>query len=141
MLYSVGYLANKRIYFYVRVLSTLGVLLAVYLLWEQATRAPSFCSISSIINCDAIISGAVSQTFGVATPLYGLLGYLVMFVAAGLRARKTLMLVTTGGLAFCAWIAYQEFFLLHVICPLCIACQLIMLAAFCLAFVVWKRRL
>ncbi|MDQ5955288.1 MAG: hypothetical protein QG621_291 [Patescibacteria group bacterium] len=124
---------KRDIYKYVEVLSCAGIALAVYLLWEQITQLPSVCSINATINCDAIISGPVSTTLGIPTPLYGLFGYIVIFLAAYFRQKGLMLAVATGGVAFCAWIAYQEIFLLHVICPVCILCQVIMLTVFTLA--------
>ena len=130
---------KKNTFAYIEILSGLGIGLAVYLLWEQITHLPSVCNINSTINCDAIISGPVSTTFGLPTPIYGLFGYIVILLAAYFR-RTTLMLsMATFGLAFCLWIAYQEIVWLHVICPICILCQLIMLGVFILALMVRKE--
>jgi len=72
----------NKIYSYVRALSAIGILLSVYLLVEQIFR-PSFqpCNINSSVNCNAVISGSVSKTLGLPTPLYGLIGYIVMLWA------------------------------------------------------------
>lgn len=132
---------NKiKIFSYIKALSIAGILLATYLLWEQISH-PSFqpCNINSTVNCDAIISGSVSRTLGLPTPLYGLIGYIVIFFAAILHRKKLILATATFGLIFCLWIAYQELFLLHVICPACILCQLIMIAVFSLALVILKK--
>ncbi|MDE2025521.1 MAG: vitamin K epoxide reductase family protein [Patescibacteria group bacterium] len=125
----------------VLVLASVGIMLAVYLLWEQLFH-PLFqpCNINQTINCNAIINGPVSLTFGIPTPLYGLIGYIVMFGAAMYTKRKLLLFTVTFGLLFCLWIAYQELLLLHVICPVCILCQLDMLSVFTLAVVLNKRK-
>lgn len=127
---------NLTLYSYIKILSTLGILLAVYLLWQQFFR-PEFqpCTISAKINCDAIISGRVAKTFGIPTPLIGLTGYVIIFFAAALKKKRLLLAMAVFGLAFCAWIGYVEIFQLRVICPVCIACQLIMIAVFSLAFI------
>lgn len=124
----------QKIYFIIKILSVFGVLLAVYLLWEQYTKplVPP-CTINSYINCNAIISGPVANTFGIPTPLYGLIGYIVIFFAALLKKNKILFFMATFGLVFCLWIAYQEIVLLRVICPVCIGCQLIMATIFLLS--------
>ncbi|MBF8249451.1 MAG: hypothetical protein HW400_52 [Candidatus Levybacteria bacterium] len=133
-------MAKNKIYFYIKVLSVIGILLATYLLYEQSFR-PAFnpCNISATVNCDAIISGSVSKTLGIPTPLYGLIGYIVILFAAILQRKKLVLGMATFGLAFCLWIAYQEF-LLRVICPLCIACQLIMISVFVLALILIKNK-
>lgn len=131
---------TDRIYLYIRVLSLLGIFLAVYLLWEQLFH-PSFqpCRINSTINCDAIISGAVSKTLGLPTPLYGLTGYTIIFFSTIFYKKKLLLSMALFGLAFCLWIAYRELFQLRVICPVCIGCQLIMITVFILAAILNKN--
>lgn len=127
-------MTKDKIFFYVKILSAFGVLLAVYLLWQQLAQ-PAFkpCSINATVNCDAIITGPVAKTFGVSTPLYGLVGYIVIFIASILRKTKLMLSMATFGLVFCLWIAYQELVLLKVICPVCILCQVTMLSIFILS--------
>lgn len=127
---------QTKIYTLIKVLASFGVILAVYLLWQQFFR-PAFqpCYVNSFINCDAVISGPVAKTFGISTPLYGLIGYIVILAAAFLRKNKLLLGMSTFGLLFCLSIGYIELFQLKVICPICITCQLIMIAIFCLAVI------
>lgn len=121
------------IYKAIKYLALFGVVLAVYLLWQQLFK-PSFqpCNISSTVNCDAVITGPVAKTFGIPTPLIGLIGYCVIFLAASARNKKLILAMASFGLVFCLWIAYKELFELKVICPVCIACQLTMLSIFVL---------
>ena len=133
---------NRNNFFpYIKILSLVGVLLAVYLLWEQIFH-PSFqpCNINSSVNCNAIISGSVSKTLGLPTPLFGLIGYIVIFFAAVTRRKKLLLGMATFGLLFCLWIAYRELFLLHVVCPVCIGCQIIMIAVFILGLIIIRAK-
>lgn len=134
-------MAKKSLYNLVKVLALFGILLAVYLLWQQFFR-PAWqpCSVNNFINCNAIITGAVSKTFGVPTPLIGLIGYIVIFISAILRNKKLLLGMTIFGLAFCLWIAYKELFLLRVICPVCIGCQVDMIGVFILALILLKKK-
>ena len=131
---------TNKIYFFIKALSLVGIILAVYLLWQQLFQ-PEFqpCNINATINCEAIINGAVAKTFGIPTPLYGLIGYTVIFFAAIFKKKRLLLGMATFGLAFCLWIAYKELVELRVICPICIACQLIMISVFSLAIVVNKK--
>lgn len=117
----------------VRWLSVLGIILAIYLLFEQVSHSSyQICNVNSTINCAAIISGPVAHTFGIPTPLIGLVGYVVILVASIFKKKKLLLGTAIFGLAFCLWIGYQELFLLHVICPICILCQMDMLTIFAL---------
>jgi uncharacterized membrane protein len=131
---------NEKVFFVVKALSLVGIILALYLLWQQFFT-PSFqpCNINATINCDAIISGAVAKTLGIPTPLYGLIGYIVIFFAAMFGKKNLLLGMATFGAAFCLWIGYREIFELSVICPVCILCQLIILTIFTLAIIIKKR--
>lgn len=124
----------KQIFFYIKILSSIGLLLAIYLLWQQFFR-PEFqpCSINDFINCDAVIKGPVAKTFGIPTPLIGLIGYIVIFLAAHFDKKRLLLFMSAFGLIFCLSIAYIELFQLKVICPICIACQIVILLIFLLA--------
>lgn len=131
---------KESIFKYVKWLAMFGVLLAVYLLWQQIAQ-PAFkpCSINATINCDAVITGPVSKTFGISTPLFGLVGYVVILIASILKKPKLMLSMATFGLVFCLWIAYQELVLLRVICPVCILCQIVMLSVFTLSIKVQKK--
>lgn len=130
-------MSTHKIFSLIKVLSLVGLLLAVYLLWQQFFH-PAFqpCYVNSFINCNAVISGPVAKTFGIPTPLYGFIGYIVIFFAAQFQKRKLLLAMATFGLLFCLSIGYIELFQLRVVCPICIACQLIMITVFSLTLVI-----
>jgi uncharacterized membrane protein len=132
---------TEQLFKYARYLSIAGIILAIYLLVEQITQS-SFrpCNINATINCDAIISGAVSKTLGIPTPIYGLSGYIFILFSTILQRKRTLLGIAAFGLIFCLWIAYQELFLLHVICPVCIACQILMISEFTIGILLNKRK-
>ena len=129
-----------KLFTYIKILSFFGILLAIYLLWQQLAK-PAFqpCSINATINCDTIISGPVAKLFGIPTPLYGLIGYIVIFLGSILKKQKIVFFTATFGLGFCLWLAYRELFELGVLCPVCIACQLIMITIFILALKLVKK--
>lgn len=130
-----------RVFVYIKVLSLIGILLAVYLLWQQIFH-PAFqpCRVNSTVNCDAIITGAVSKTFGIPTPLIGLVGYITIFIAASLKIKKLVLGMATFGLLFCLWIGFREIFELHVICPVCIGCQIIMISVFLFSLCLFRSK-
>lgn len=130
---------HQHLYRFIKILSVVGIVLAIYLLFEQITQSPFRpCNINALINCNAVISGEVAKTLGIPTPLYGLIGYIVIFYAAHAKKNKLLFGVVTFGVLFCLRLAYIELFQLHVICPICIACQIIMLTIFVMALVINK---
>lgn len=131
---------KERLVIWVKVLAVIGILLAIFLLWEQIFR-PSFqpCNINATINCDAVISGEVSKTLGIPTPLIGLIGYIIILFAAFKKNFKLILGMALFGLVFCLYIAYRELFQLHVVCPVCILCQIDMISVFILGILLNRK--
>lgn len=117
----------------VRILSIIGIILASYLFYSYLTR-PAFqpCYINSSINCDAVIKGPLSTVFGIPVSLIGLAGYITIFLSSVVKNKKLLLTMSAFGLLFCLSLTYQEIFVLKVICPVCVTCQIVMLLVFIL---------
>lgn len=115
-------------------LSILGILLASYLFYNFLTK-PLFesCYLNSHINCDAVTKGTLSTLFGIPVSLIGLIGYIVILISSIFKKKLLVLGMSTFGMIFCLAITYQEIFKLKVICPVCLACQLVMLVVFILA--------
>lgn len=131
---------KDKFYSWIKYLSVFGILLAIYLLYEQYTL-PSWtpCYVNSVVNCDAVISGQVAKTLGIPTPLIGLVGYITILYAALKKLPKLLLSMAAFGLLFCLYIGYVELAILHTVCPVCIMCQLTMISVFTLAIMVNKK--
>lgn len=131
---------HEKYFDWVKILAVIGIFLALFLLWERYFK-PTFqpCNINSIVNCNAVISGEVSDTLGIPTPLIGLIGYVVILFAAFMKKSKLVLGMATFGLAFCLYIAFRELFQLHVVCPVCILCQLDMITVFILGILLTRK--
>jgi len=131
---------KEKFFNWIKILAGLGIFLALFLLWEQIFR-PSFqpCNINATVNCDAVISGEVSKTLGIPTPLIGLVGYIIILFAAFKKNAKLVLGMAAFGLAFRLYIAYRELFQLHVICPVCVLCQLDMITVFILGILLNRK--
>jgi uncharacterized membrane protein len=132
---------REKIFDWSKILGALGIGLALFLLWERFFK-PVFqpCNINSTVNCNAVISGQVSDTLGIPTPLIGLIGYIVIMFAAFKKNAKLVLGMSAFGLAFCLYIAYRELFQLHVVCPVCVLCQLDMITVFVLGIILNTRK-
>jgi uncharacterized membrane protein len=131
----------KEKYFgYIKILGIIGIGLALFLLWERYF-SPSFqpCNINATVNCEAVIRGEVSDTLGIPTPLIGLIGYIFILFGAFRKNAKLILVMSAFGLAFCLYIAYRELFQLHVVCPVCILCQLDMITVFVLGILLNRK--
>ena len=131
---------KAKLYLVVKCLAAVGIILALFLLWEQLFH-PAFqpCYVNSSINCDAIINGVVAKTLGIPTPLFGLIGYIVILFSAIYRKKRLLLGMATFGLLFCLWIAYREIIQLHVLCPVCILCDIDIITVFTLSIILQKK--
>lgn len=126
-----------KFYLWFKILASIGIFLALFLLWERYfTPAFQPCNINATINCDAVIKGEVADTLGVPTPLIGLIGYLIILIAAFFKKAKLILGMAVFGLSFCMYIAYRELFELRVICPVCILCQIDMITVFIMSLIV-----
>lgn len=132
---------RQKYFDWVKILAIVGILLAIFLLWEQFFH-PTFqpCNINSTVNCNAVISGIVAKTLGIPTPLIGLIGYVGILIASFKKSGRWVLGLASFGLAFCLYIAYRELFELRVICPVCILCQLDMITVFILGILLAKKK-
>jgi uncharacterized membrane protein len=131
---------KERLVMWVKALAVVGIGLALFLLWERYFH-PTFqpCNVNATVNCNAVISGEVSNTLGIPTPLIGLIGYVIILSAAFKKNAKLILGMATFGLTFCLYIAFRELFQLHVVCPVCILCQLDMITVFILGILLNKK--
>lgn len=121
-------------------LAAAGIGLAIYLMYEYLAPAHvSPCYVNSFINCEASTKGVLANTLGIPTAIWGLTGYIFIFLAAVKKWKRVLLGMATFGLLFCLRISYIEIVDLKVICPVCVACQLIMVVEFLLGVVIYRR--
>lgn len=124
---------KKNIWKMLIALSLLGILLALYLFYNFLTKPlVESCYLNSTINCDAVTKGQLSTLFGIPVSLIGLIGYIVILLSSIFKKRQLVLAMSTFGMLFCLSITYQEVFMLKVICPVCLACQIVMLLVFLL---------
>jgi len=127
-------LDKKSIWKALIILSSLGILLAIYLFYNFLTKPLiESCYINAAINCDAVTKGSLSTLFGIPVSLIGLVGYVVILLSSILKQKLLVLGMSAFGMVFCLFITYQEVFILKVICPVCLTCQLVMLLVFLLA--------
>ncbi len=124
----------------VKILSLIGILLALYLMYSQLFK-PQFqlCSVNQWVNCNAVIKGEVSHLFDIPVPLYGLTGYVVILIAAFLKKPKLGFGMALFGTLFCLRLMIIEIGFLKVLCPVCLLCQLDMIALTILTWLLGKK--
>lgn len=109
-------------------------MLATYLLFNFITKPEiESCYVNNLVNCDAVTKGSLSTLLGIPVALIGLTGYIIILFSSIFKKTKLLLAMTTFGMIFCLYLTLQEVFMLNVVCPVCLACQLVMLFVFIIA--------
>lgn len=122
-------------------LSIIGIGLVLYLLYQYYSPPhDSLCYINSTINCDASTKGELANTLGIPTGFYGLIGYIIILIASLKEWKRVIFGVATFGMLFCLRITFLELFVIKSICPICIACQIIMFIIFILSIWLLKTK-
>jgi uncharacterized membrane protein len=115
-------------------LAVIGIGLASYLFYNYLTRpVVEFCTINDQVNCDAVTKGILATLFGVPVSLIGLVGYLAILLASVFKNKKAILGISLFGMLFCLRLTFLELFSIKVLCPVCLACQVDMLALFLLS--------
>jgi uncharacterized membrane protein len=118
---------EEKIWKYINILSSIGIVLAVYLFYSYlAPDPPDVCTINETINCDAVTKGSLATFLGIPVSLVGLVGYIVILISSLLKRKRLTLGMAVFGLVFCLRISFLEIFVEKVICPICLACQIIM---------------
>lgn len=112
----------------IALLALVGFFIALYL-WLHALGfgGPLKCGTGA---CETVQSSPQAVQFGIPVALYGVVGYLALFIVAlialrpvALADRKwTLLLVglSTVGVVFTVYLTYLELFVIHAICRWCV---------------------
>lgn len=116
------------------ILAGIGIVLASYLFYSYlAPVAPGWCDINSTVNCDAVTKGPLAEFLGIPVSLVGLIGYITILYASLMKFKKLHLFMVSFGMVFCLSLTYLEIFREKVFCPVCGACQLVMLILFILS--------
>ncbi|MFQ5648677.1 MAG: vitamin K epoxide reductase family protein [bacterium] len=109
----------------------------IYIRWRGLVD-PSACSVNAWINCDAVLASSYAFFRGLPVAWWGLL-YYVLILGIGLWAifrRTDRTVLAFGGLAtllalvFTGYKAFTLFFVLKLLCPVCVSMYLVNLALF-----------
>jgi uncharacterized membrane protein len=128
---------NKNTLWYVAIaLSIVGIFLALYLInlyYAFSPGSETICNINNRFNCTEISSGSLSTIFGVPVALVGLTGYVVILFSALTKKKTWMFFMSAFGMLFCLRITILEVFFVKILCPVCLACQSIMIILFLIA--------
>lgn len=125
----------------IALLALVGFFIALYL-WLHALGfgGPLKCGTGA---CETVQSSPQAVQLGIPVALYGVVGYLALFIVAlialrpaALAERKwSLLLVglSTGGVVFTLYLTYLELFVIHAICRWCVTSAVVITATWIVA--------
>jgi uncharacterized membrane protein len=124
------------------ILAALGALVAGYLTYIKLAHVEAICR--GVGDCEAVNSSIYSQISGIPIAVLGLAAYLAILVILTLEPGLTLLqdygplaifgLALTGTL-YSAYLTYVELFVIHAVCPYCVASAVLITALFILSVV------
>ena len=99
-------------------------------------------------GCETVQTSPYSRFLGVEVALYGIIGYLTVFVLNLLALQRgpdeerlpRLLVVLSGlGVGFTVYLTYLEFFVIHAICRWCVSSAMIISLIFVTTLLDWRR--
>ena len=124
------------------VLALLGAADAIYLLIYKFTGNPNMCLGNG--GCHDVNFSPYSEIYGIPVSVFGLLAYLAILGILFLEPRLKLANeygpmgifgISLGGVAFTVYLTYLELYVIHAICPFCVASAVIITLIFILAII------
>jgi len=124
------------------IVAILGGLDAAYLFILELTSAQAMCLGSG--DCFTVNSSRYSEVNGIPVSLLGLLAYLAIIGIHALETRSRLLkqngnLLVFGlslvGVLFSAYLTYVELYVIHALCPFCVASAILIIVIFILAII------
>jgi len=124
------------------VLACLGILDASYLLVYKLTSNNAMCLGNG--SCHDVNFSPYSQIAGIPVSLFGLAAYLVMAVILFLESRLKIAKdngplaifgISLAGTVFTGYLTWIELYVIHKLCPFCVASAIIISLVFILAVV------
>ena len=132
---NISVTSQQTLWKLIKILSLVGVVLASYLLASYLKpQTADVCRIDETVNCNAVTQGSLATVLGIPVSLVGLVGYLIILSSSLAKKKGLVLFMAAFGTLFCLRITYLELLVVKIICPVCLACQLIMLTVLALAF-------
>ncbi len=109
------------------IFSFLGILISAYSSYHHYTNITGICNINEKLSCDIVNRSEYSELFGIPVALIGLFGYLAILITSVLLIKNetkelklVLLVLSSAGFLFTAYLTYIEAFVLYTYCPLCL---------------------
>jgi uncharacterized membrane protein len=124
------------------VLAVLGALDAIYLLVFKLTGNSQMCLGNG--GCHDVNFSPYSEIYGIPVSLFGISAFLAILCILVLESRLqfaneygplAIFGISLGGVAFSAYLTYLELYIIHAVCPFCVASAVLITLLFILAII------
>jgi uncharacterized membrane protein len=124
------------------VFTILGAADAIYLLIYKLTGNPYMCLGNG--GCHNVNFSPYAEISGIPISVFGIFAYLVILGILVLEARVKIVKengplaifgISLAGVAFSAYLTYLELYVIHAICPFCVASAVLISFIFILAII------
>lgn len=119
-----------------------GVLISIYMIIFKVFAIEAMCLGNG--GCSTVNASPYSEIYGVPVALVGLFGYLAIVVSLILENYFSFFeengpLLEFGmglvGVIYSAYLTYLEFFVIHAVCPFCVASAIVITMCFIFALI------
>ncbi len=115
----------------IQILSFIGILVSLYLIYSHYTDTSLACPENSVINCANVVTSQYSTFFSLPLPVYGIVYFVFSFILAFIpRLKKLLFIVTIIALIIVFGLVYIEIALIGSICIYCTSLHIIIFLIF-----------
>jgi uncharacterized membrane protein len=109
-----------------------GIGVAIYIAIADAGGGSPVC-LAGGTGCQTVADSSYSHLLGINVAVFGIVGYVVLLIAALLRgdvARMTGFLAALAGFGFSVYLTYLELFVIDAVCQWCVASAVLMTILF-----------
>jgi uncharacterized membrane protein len=124
------------------ILAILGMADAIYLLIYKLTGNSHMCLGNG--GCHDVNFSPYSMIYGIPVSVFGMAAYLailvILFLEGHLKIAEengplAIFGISLGGVAFTVYLTYLEIYVIHAICPFCVASAILVTLIFILAII------
>jgi uncharacterized membrane protein len=123
-----------------------GIGVSIYVAILHYAHVAPVCSNSGAINCIKVLTSPQSVFLGIPVPVYGLIFFVVMFVACIPQLWRTTMwwvpwarlVMSAVGIIFALRLIYEELFVIRSLCLWCTGAHVLSFAMFVIIVTGWE---
>ena len=133
---------DKKLYLSSIIFSVVGLLVSIYMSIYKFSNNNAMCLGSG--DCATVNASRFSEIYGIPVAFFGVFGFVAIILVHFLEKRiklfeqqGTLMIFGMGlfGFIFVLYLTYVELYVIHAICPFCVATAIAMVLVFIIAII------